>query len=53
MARVVLMVGSLALLGAAGWASWTGVGSVSSDATPSARSGSVGGVFVGGARRIK
>ncbi|MCK0165980.1 hypothetical protein MWU52_00295 [Jannaschia sp. S6380] len=55
--RALIVIGSLALLGGAGWASWTGVGIVSADtgraaviAGRSVRSGSVG---TGGVGRVR
>lgn len=53
--RLAVMVVSLAVLAGAGYASWVGVGAVDRDTGPgSVRTGSAGGVFVGGrAPRIK
>ncbi|MGB3406801.1 MAG: hypothetical protein WBA67_04845 [Jannaschia sp.] len=49
--RAVIMVLSLAVLGGAGYASWYGMGAVSSDTGPtSIRTGSVG---VGGVGRLR
>ncbi|MEM7711829.1 MAG: hypothetical protein AAF264_14015 [Pseudomonadota bacterium] len=51
MIRAVVIFASLALLGGAGYASWYGLGTVSRDTGASVRTGSVGGVIVGGVPR--
>ncbi|WP_371153170.1 hypothetical protein [Jannaschia sp. 2305UL9-9] len=49
--RVIVMIVSLIVLSGAGYASWYGIGSVSSDTgAGSVRSGSVGAVGVGRVR---
>ena len=53
MSRALVVTVSLAILGGAGWASWTGLGAADRDGPRSVRTGSPGLIVMPGSFRVK